>query len=263
MRHFIILFVITLSFSLSVVSNIRAQFADNTEQKRIWSVGIEGSYLRNTQSGGFRTNCNCGPYKDGTGNTSLLDMFGEYQLSKNVTLGLRSGLDSKLITSSIILKEDAAVNVTHGNTDTVIYLIGFPLNSTTEMKLSYYFFSPYIKVFPFTEGVFFAAGAQFGFLTSSNLRYWRSIIPLDSFPGIHFPDGKNYETLQDGPVAGVRTLRVSALLSAGYELEVFPSFSTIVTAAYDIPFNDVSTDSKISGTKISSLLLTLGLKYGL
>ena len=254
--------LVDLIFVVFIASTTHAQFREQPQQKSSWSVGIEGSYLKNTQSGSFRTDCGCGPYKDGKGNTGLGDVFAEFTLGDRFTIGLRSGLDSKSVTSTIPMRDSAALRVVKGTRDTVM-IVTFDQNAIAELKFSYYFLSPYVRVFPFTEGLFVTVGAQFGFLTGSNLKYSRTIVPPGPFPGAHYPDGTNSETLQNGVVAGARSLRVSALLSAGYELEVLSKLSTFVAATYDMPFTEVSDGPEISGVKISSVLVTLGVKYGL
>ena len=244
--------------------SLKAQFRNNEISRDKWSVGVEGGWMKNMQSGIFHLICKC-PVQEGIGNSGIGGLFIEFQRNSYLSFGMKLGLDSKSTSTSTIIRDTAVI--TYFEKDSIASG-PFALTRNVDVSATYFFFAPYFKISPFGEGVFIQIAPEFGILTSSRLTHTRELpssqITLDNgqvISNVRFENGNQKEALQDGAIPNVRSSRIALNFSVGYDIPVFENFSIMPQASYNYPLTSVNTDPNESDWKISSYTLTLGIKY--
>src|SRR5438876_9954667 len=85
-------------FSVFLCSKLDAQNI-LAEGRHFISIGAEGGWMRNLQSGSFKSNCDC-ESSGGKGNSGLASVFLEFELNPYLSFGAKFGLDLKSTSSS-------------------------------------------------------------------------------------------------------------------------------------------------------------------
>ncbi len=245
-------------------SSLKAQIQNNEILHDTWSIGAEGGWMKNVQEGSFQLICKCS-VDAGKGNSAMASFFIEFAKNQYVCFGMKLGLDNKLTSTSTTFRDTAVI--TYVEMDSIASG-SFSMVRLVDLSATYFFFAPYFMITPFGEGVFIQVAPEIGILTSSRLTHTRAIpntqITLDNgdvITNVRFENGIQKETLQDGVIPNVRSLRIALLVGVGYDIPIFANFSLIPQASYNYPLTTMSTNPKESDWKISSFALTLALKY--
>jgi hypothetical protein len=232
------------------------------------SVGAQGGWMKNTQSGSFQSNCGC-TFENGKGNSGTGSVFIELGAIDNISLGINFGFDYNSISSSVLVNDTATLTFSN-NSEVTSGRFAFLRN--TSANASYIFAAPYVKVSPLGLGFYIKASPEFGYLTNSNFTESRELqnskIIIISQMGdtvildkVRFQNGGSSETLQDSLISDAKSLRVSILLSAGYDVPITKNLSLFPEVTYDLPLTNVSSSPKASNWKVSSYSFNLGMKY--
>jgi hypothetical protein len=264
---FIFSLLIILSYSTSLKGQVRSttDFVEQNTPSPSFSIGAEGGWMRNSQSGSFQLICKC-TSEDGKGNSGIGALFAEFKVNSYLAFGIKLGLDHKsTLESSTITDTATIVNFSNGSIEPGV----IPVNRVITVTATYFFFAPYYKISPFGEGFFIQIAPELGILMSSNLTHTRmtngtvTLSNGDVITNVRFQNGTQQETLQDGAITDVRNTRIALLFVAGYDIPIFGNFSIFPEASYNFPLTNISTSANDSNWKISSFALTLGLKYGI
>ena len=247
------------------MSPIQAQPLSPSENIH-WSIGAEGGWMRNIQSGSFVT-CGCPiSYDEGKGNSGAAVIFIQLELSNYISLGSSFGVERIYTTGS----KNSNDNFNLIYSIDSIRIGNFPVTRIADVSVTYISFVPYIKIAPFGKGFFFLGAPEFGYLTSSHLSDTRSLnstITLqngETLSKVRFQNGSSTETLQDSSIPSANKLRIAALFSIGYDIPILDNFSLMPQANYNLALTNVSSDPKTNiGWKISSWALMLGVRYKL
>jgi hypothetical protein len=258
-----IAFVLLSTLSVVICPKLKAQ-EPTSEEKHSLLIGVEGGWMRNQQSGSFKSGCGCKPFEDGKGNSGMAAAFIEFKTNKYITFGAKLGLDLKSISSSHY-NEDSLYLVDKNSDQVVFAKMNYPLS--VDVHLTYLYFSPFISFTPFGTGFFLLAAPEFGNLISSHIIATRQLpnpVVLsngDTIKNALFQNGKTSEKLDDGPIQDVNKLRIAILFSAGYDFRILNNLSIVPEATYNLPLTTISSGTRSSNWKISSYAFELGIKY--
>jgi hypothetical protein len=248
--------------------NVKAQYLVSDEKHSI-SVGAEGGWMRNIQSGSFKNKCQC-PFTNASGNSGAVSMFIEFETSKFLSFGMNLGIDTKYISTSKSVIDTATITFSANNN---IAAGSFAFDRNDHATVTYFFASPYIKITPFAIGLYFKVSPELGYLTSSNFIDSRSLNTQNivlyqpnrndsiTLTNVRFQNGTSSETLQNSTIDGVNKLRVALLFGVGYDIPLINNFSLLPEASYNWPLTNVSNSPQSANWKISSFAVTLGARY--
>jgi hypothetical protein len=259
----IVTIVVLTTSSVFICPRLKAQEIV-PEEKHSLSIGAEGGWMRNLQSGSFKTACKCGPFNDGKGNSGIADVFVEFESNKYLSVGIKLGWDFKSAASSFSSKDTATVTY---NNNTQIADGYVSTIARADISLTFLFIAPYITLTPFGSGFFIQVAPEFGSLVNSNLTYSRDLqnpIVLsngDTIKNALFQNGTNKETFEDGPIQSVNKLRIAIFFSTGYDIRILNNLSIMPEASYNLPLTTVSNSAQSTNWEISSFVLALGIKY--
>ncbi len=233
-------------------------------------IGIELGMGSHIQTGTFQAICKC-EFSGGSGNGFLGGLLFELPVSYEWTFGLGVKFDFKNFTTSTVVHDTAVI--TYVEKDSISSgPFGFTRNGS--VKETFLVLAPFVRYEFFRNGFFLQAGPGIGFLISSKFTHTRelnnSTITLDNGDVIHnvrFENGTRSETLESGKIASAVSTRISALVTAGWDIPVGDNAVIAPMVTYDFPFTTVRPNLLgINGAadwKISSLYFTVGLKYKL
>ena len=228
-----------------------------------FKFGIEAGNGWHKQSGEFSGPCSCADEQGATGSGFVGSIFFELPKIGDFVFGLKAGLDHKNASSSSLSKDTAVVFGSEGTVDTVG---GFEMNHTGTYKLTYFFIAPYVQYQLIPEGAFIQIAPSVSVMVANHLLQAQSF----ANDSVHYPggtiaplfsNGAKQETIMDGNIPEVSSLRVSALLSAGWNISLL-GFTLAPMVTYDLPLTNVR-NANATGWKVSSINGTIALKFGL
>ena len=205
-----LLLVSVMAFAIHVIFFCPKLEAQNLapEEKHTLSIGAEGGWMRNLQSGSFRSYCECAPTHEGKGNNGLASIFVEFELNPYISLGAKFGLDFKsTISSQNGTEKLLAYNVTNDS----IFAGNLDIVSSITISAKYLFFAPLITFTPFRQGFFIQFAPEFGSLTSSNITQTRELSNTSTQESLRLGNGTRKETLEDESIPEANKLRVALL----------------------------------------------------
>jgi len=218
--------------------------------------------MKNIQSGGFKTACGCAS-QDGKGNSGIGSVNFDFEVNKYFSIGAKIGFDSKSTSSSGSVRDSAMVRYSPG--DSAVLAV-YDINSTTEIRASYLFFSPYLSYTPFGTGFFVQLSPEFGSILSSNITQTRElpnkviVAGKDTITNIRFQNGTRSETLENEQIKEANKLRIAIFFSAGYDFNIANNFSILPQVSYNLPLTNISNSAQSTNWKIASYAFSLGLK---
>ncbi|MDP4221539.1 MAG: hypothetical protein Q8916_06545 [Bacteroidota bacterium] len=243
----------------------KAQEIGNEKPSSI-SVGVEGGWMRNFQSGRLDARCGCSDLDAGRADSWIADFFVGSEFSRYFSLGVKVGIDNNSTTATSLSRDSSTV-ASVGDQRIVRGILD--LKGTIDVTLSYLFVAPYLNFTPFGRGFFLQLAPEFGTLLSSHLRQIRELANTtiisggDTVTNIRFQNGSTRETLQDGPVQDVNKLHVSLIIAAGYDFRISEDFFLLAGGSYHVPLTMISSDPQTSHWKISSVTIGLGIRHRL
>ena len=233
-------------------------------------IGIELGLGSHMQSGTFQAICQC-EFASGSGNGFLGGLLFELPVSYEWTFGFGIKFDFKNFTTSRVIHDTAVITYVEKDS---IASGPFGFTRIGSVKETFLVLAPFIRYEFFRNGPFVQAGPGIGFLLSSNFTHTRelnsSTITLDNgqvITNVRFENGTRSETLESGKIINAATARISALVTAGWDIPVGDNAVIAPMITYDFPFTTVRPNFVgINGAadwKISTLYFSIGLKYKL
>ncbi len=110
----ILLMVALTGFSVCICRILKAQEVSPDEKHSI-SIGAEGGWMLNQQSGSFNSNCGCEPFENGKGNSGIAAFSVELELNRYISFGAKFSLDIKSTSSSYDSKDSGTVVYNNGS----------------------------------------------------------------------------------------------------------------------------------------------------
>ena len=233
-------------------------------------IGVELGLGTHSQNGQFQAICKC-EFSGGSGSGFLGGLLFELPVSYEWTFGLGLKFDFKNFTTTTVVHDTAVI--TYVEKDSIASgPFGFTRNGS--VKETFLTIAPFVRYEFFRNGFFLQAGPGIGFLLSSNFTHTRelnsSTIILDNgqtITNVRFENGTRSETLESGKIVNAATTRISALVTAGWDIPVGDNAVIAPMITYDFPFTTVRPNSiGASGAtdwKITTLYFSVGLKYKL
>ncbi len=229
-------------------------------------IGFEFGVGHDTQIGEVKAACGCA-FPDGSGTGLMTAISYEGPLFIGIRGGVKTGIQVKRTHGSVSVLESALLQGGEpGLFDTVAAV---PMKRTLDVSLTYATVTTYLSYTIPGIGLFVQVGTAVSDLTSSTFTQKRELTSTSlttnghTYNDMRLPNGSSSQTIEDGSVQNANTLRVAAVFSMGYELELVPfgvGIAPMVT--FDTPLTTVQTTSG-SNWKISSLYGTIALKFGL
>jgi hypothetical protein len=226
--------------------------------------GVELGLASHHQAGTYLAACDC-EFVGGTGTGFIGNIFFELPLNYEWVIGLKAGINFMNTSSRTSIREQAFILYQGGSDSegTVTF------DRVGDIKTTYLTFTPFVKYQFFRLGPFVQAGLGVGLLMSNHFTHHReltsSTATLDNgsvVNNLRFANGTMEETLEDGPITDVKSLRLGLQIGAGYDISVNDHAVIAPTFTYDLPLSTVR-DTRSTGWKISSLYGTIALKYKL
>jgi hypothetical protein len=233
------------------------------------TAGVEVGLGLHREQGSFEAACNC-RFQDGTGSGFLGALTFNLPLDYDWSIGIKAGIDFKgfdvetMIADTATIRDEATDEVSQG-------IIRFRRNGT--INATYFVVAPAVKYQFFRGGPFVQLAAGISFLMSSKFVHHRELTSstVDLLDGNGNVIGQlqdvvfenthtREETLEDGEIANVKSLRLGALLTGGYDIPVSDKALLSPMLTYDFPISTLR-DDRAEDWKISSLLFSVGLKY--
>ena len=229
-------------------------------------IGFEFGVGHDTQIGDVNTACGC-TFPDGSGTGFMSAVSYEVPLFIGIRGGVKTGIEVKKTQGSVSVMESAIIQgAQSGLIDTVAQV---PMKRTLDVSLTYATVTTYMSYTIPGIGLFVQVGTAVSDLRSSTFTQKRELASTSYSVGGHtlnnmrFQNGSSAETVEDGPVPNANTLRVAAMFSTGYEIDLVPlGFGIAAMVTYDTPLTTVQSTSG-SNWMISSLYGTVAVKFGL
>ncbi len=228
-------------------------------------AGVEAGLGNHSQQGTFNASCNCA-FENGTGSGLMAAAFFELPIDYQWAIGIKVGVDFKNSSSTVGLIESAVIQGSSGGTtDTVA---GMHLNRISKVSMTYLNFLPYVQYQFFRMGPFVQVGLQVGMLMSNHFTQQReltqtsALINGQTIPNLRFQNGTIDETIDDGPITDVSSLRLGLVLAAGYNIQVSERSVLAPMLTYDFPLTTIRSVNA-SGWKLGSLYASAELKFRL
>ena len=214
--------------------------------------GLEFGAGHHDQEGSFKAPCGC-TFDGGSGNGfvgalsfALPEVFG-------FSVGVKAGVDfKKTFGAHDWTSNNGTVMTGSGALQTVGELT---TRDNMNVSTTYLTFEPYARYKLFGTGIFLQAGAGAYVLAASHYLQERQIVSAitgeQTVSNPRFADGTSTLKLEDGSIPDIRSMRYSALLSAGYDFGLL-GFRIAPMITYDVPLSEIrSVDA--SSWRVSSL----------
>jgi hypothetical protein len=237
-------------------------------------IGVELGLGQHMQNGTFQAICQC-EFAQATGIGFLAGLLFELPVSYQWTFGLGVKFDFKGYTAVTSVTDQVSVTYTSSIPGHDSVSSGqLPLERDGKIKETFLVLAPFIRYEFFRNGPFVQVGPGFGFLLSSNFTHTRiltsSTVTLSdntTISNIRFDNGTREQELENGKIANVNPLRISALVTAGWNIPVGDNAMLAPMVTLDFPFTPVRPNfvgiSGANNWKITSLYFSAGLKYKL
>jgi hypothetical protein len=228
-------------------------------------AGVEVGIGLNRQEGTFNAACNC-EFADGKGTGFIANLVFELPLNYDWAISLKAGVNAMTTASDVIVIDNATIRYEPGDS---LATGKIRFNRHGDVSTTYLTLIPGVKYQFFRGGPFIQLGAGIGFLVLGNSfthtrQLSSSTVVLEdgsTVEGVTFESGTLEETLEDGEIKDVEKLRLSAIISAGYDIPLSDKALISPMVGYDFPFTTLRSNSTATDWKISSLQLMVGLKF--
>lgn len=231
------------------------------------TVGVELGLGLHREEGNFQAICNC-TFEDGTGSGMLGALTFNLPLDYEWSLGIKAGIDFKGFATEANIIDVATIRFP--NDSVAQGRIRFRRNG--DISATYFTVAPAVKYQFLRGGPFVQAAAGISFLMSSKFSHKRELMStsaeiLDAggnvvsvIPDVTFETGTREETLEEGEIQNAKGLRLGILLTGGYDISISDKAILSPMVTYDFPISTIR-DDRAENFKISTLLLSVGLKY--
>ena len=232
------------------------------------TVGVELGLGLHSEQGSFQAICDC-EFEDGTGSGFLGALTFNLPLDYEWSIGLKAGLDFKGFATETFRIENSILRYPLNDSVSSIR-IRFRRNG--DVSTTYFTVAPAVKYQFLRGGPFVQAAAGISFLMSSKFTHKRELTSttaellddagnvIGTVSDVSFETGTREETLEDGEITNAKGLRLSALLTAGYDISISDKAILSPMITYDFPISTIR-DDRAKDWKISTLLVSVGLKY--
>lgn len=243
-------------------------------------IGVELGLGSHQQNGTFQAICKC-TFPAASGLAFLGGLLFELPVSYEWTFGLGLKIDFKSYSSSTTVNDTATVT---NNNDNSVASGSFNFQRNGSIKETFFTIAPFVRYEFFRNGPFLQVGPGIGILIASNFTHTRvlnsttitltthkvgSTLADSTFTlsNVRFQNQTREEQLESGKIANAGTTRISALLTAGWDIPVGDNAVIAPMISYDLPFTLVRPNSVgangADNWKITSLYFSAGLKYKL
>lgn len=226
-------------------------------------AGIEVGLGLNRQEGTFQAACDC-EFADGKGTGFIGNLVFELPLNYDWAISFKAGINAMSTASDELVVDNATIRYEPGDS---LASGKIKFNRHGDVSTTYLTFIPGVKYQFFRGGPFIQLGAGIGLLMSSKFTHTRqltssTVVMEDgtTLDGVTFENGTLEETLEDGEIKDVEKMRISAVISGGYDIPLSDKALISPMVGYDFPFSTIRTVNA-TDWKISSLQLMVGLKY--
>lgn len=234
-------------------------------------IGVELGFGQHLQTGTYQAICRCEFPSGAAGIGFLGGLLFELPVSYEWTFGLGLKFDFKGYSSTTNVHDTATIRYLPGDSVSSGAL-GFDRQG--DIKETFFVIAPFVRYEFFRNGLFVQAGPGIGLLMTSHFTHKRiltsSEIVLDNgdrITNVRFENGTREETLEDGKIPNASSTRISALLTAGWDIPVGDHAVFAPMATIDLPLTTVRPDafgaSGSSKWQIFSMYFSVGLKYKL
>lgn len=234
-------------------------------------IGVELGFGQHLQTGTYQAICQCEFPSGAAGIGFLGGLLFELPVSYEWTFGLGLKFDFKGYVSTVDVVDQATIRYLPGDS---VSSGSFPLQREGTIKETFFVIAPFARYEFFRNGLFVQAGPGIGLLVSSTFTHKRiltsSTIKLnnsDVITNVRFENGTREETLEDGKIPNASSTRISALLTAGWDIPIGDHAVFAPMATLDLPLTtvrpDASGSSGSSKWQIFSMYFSIGLKYKL
>lgn len=271
-------FLALRAFALGVLTLLAAHFSIGSADAQILSrgdlfgpgappplLGPEVGFGANSQIGSFNALCNC-EFAEGKGAAFLLGGLYELPLDYNWAIGAKLNYNSRRTTSNVI-KREKSVLTSIANDSSFTGTITF--ERVGNVVTNYATIVPYVRYAFYRNGPFVAIGPSIGYLLSGTFKHSRvlqsNIATLEdgsTQKDIHFPSGTDEETLEEGKIHDVQKLRLGALFTVGYDIEMSDRSILAPQFSYDLPLNVLRNNGNAANDwKMASIFASVTLKF--
>jgi hypothetical protein len=227
-------------------------------------AGVELGIGLNRQEGTFQAACQC-EFADGKGTGFIGNLVFELPLNYDWAVTFKVGMNAMSTSSDELVVDNATIRYEPGDS---LASGQIKFNRHGDVSTSYLTFLPGVKYQFFRGGPFIQLSAGIGLLMSSKFTHTRALtsstVVMENgsvLEGVTFENGTLEETLEDGEIADVEKMRISAILGGGYDIPLSEKAIISPMISYDFPFNTIRNTATATDWKISSLQLMVGLKF--
>jgi hypothetical protein len=230
--------------------------------------GIELGFGSHQQQGSFQAICRCEfPQASGTG--FLGSLVFEQPLSYEWVVGIKGGIDFKNTVGRTPVVDTATIRFPDPKNGDSVTLGTISFDRIGTIKTTYFSLTPFVQYQFFRLGPFIQAGLGVSFLVANHFTHQRELTSStahladgSTIANLRFENGTMDETLEDGPITGVKSLRLGGLVSAGYDISVNDRAVIAPMITYDFPLTTIR-DNLATNWKIATLYGSVELKYKL
>lgn len=233
-------------------------------------VGIGGVQ----QSGEYNVNCDCPGFKNGAGSGYLLGGVYELESRSPYIFGINGGYHHKAFSAVNNISNDTTfTSLDNTSSFNNVQLL---IKHKSEVALHELFVTPYVKVYPFTQTLFFKLGAYAGVVFSSSLNHTvslnQSTVQLENGETVRVSFDKtklqqNGYTLrddgsvllEDGAIPQLNTFQLALTPAIGAEFRLSKLVMLAPSIQYMFPLTTISNTG--NSYKASSWLFLLEIHY--
>lgn len=242
---FFLAFSLLFVGAMRVVGQTNVMESDPLRARKLLIYDMIGAYAgfsNNMQGGSFVTACNC-EFTGGAKTGFAAGLVYERLTRSRIVFGAMLGFESRSIDARFLETEGVTQRSPATSQE---FIVPVTFRNIAEVSISMLSVSPFVKM-TFFDVAYIRAGPSFGYIFSSGMKHTKELID-DS---VRFPNGEvasvaltgsdtKSVVLEDGPMAEVNALQISAHLGAGLEFKIGKKFFLGPVVQYLIPFTAVS-----------------------
>ncbi|HYM20786.1 MAG TPA: outer membrane beta-barrel protein [Candidatus Kapabacteria bacterium] len=231
-------------------------------------IGVELGLGSHIQQGTYQASCQC-TFSGGSFSGFLGGLLFELPLDYEWTIGMGLKFDFKGLNNSTIVKDNTAIEVLAGSSDSVVYVNGLAYNRIGTVRETFFSIDPFVRYEFYRNGPFVQAGPGVGLVVASSFKHTRELLNTtvidnngNPIPNVHFSDGTTSETLEnDTKISNINSLQLTIQAAVGYNIAVGDNAVVAPMLTYSLPITAVRPDILASGWKIQTIYFSAAFKY--
>ena len=209
--------------------------------------GVELGGGRHLQRGSFTAPCGC-TFSGGVGDGFMGALYFELPALPGLSAGVKAGVDYKQFTSAHSWTTGQTYRIDSNQIGSIT------LEDNADIRTTYLILEPYARYRLFSTPAFLQVGAGISYLASSHFYQFRQLPN-----GMLFTNGSSTQVVEDGSVQDIRSMRYSAILSAGYDISLL-GMTVAPMITYDLPLTDIRAVNA-NGWRIASLYGSVAFRF--